>query len=41
LTLDLNCHFKFEALENVEPSIPKHIIPWIQLGHAWSGMSNY
>jgi hypothetical protein len=24
LTLDLNCHFNFEALENVEPLIPKH-----------------
>jgi hypothetical protein len=41
LTLDLNCHFNFEALENVEPLIPKHINPWIQLGNAWLGISNY
>jgi hypothetical protein len=41
LTLDLNCHFDFETLENVEPLIPKHINPWIQLGDAWLGMSNY
>ncbi len=27
LTLDLNCHFDFETLENVEPLIPKHINP--------------